>query len=42
MCLGNRIELNDLGDFVDEGFGFEIDENFSSEKDPLEKARGDC
>lgn len=39
MCLGNRIELNDLGDFVDEGFGFEIDGNLFSEKDPLEKAR---
>lgn len=35
MCLGNRIELNDLGDFVDEGFGFEIDGNLFSEKDPL-------
>lgn len=39
MCLGNRIELNDLGDFVDEGFGFEIDGNLFSEKDPLEKVR---
>ena len=39
MCLGNRIELNDLGDFVDEGFGFEINGNLFSEKDPLEKAR---